>query len=82
MYMPYASSEDYLNTYTTKTQYNKKVFVDMLKNSVGGQTTGVWAQINDEANLQFQRVVAGEITVDEAIDIIQTKGTEYLESTK
>ena len=31
-------------------------------------------------NLEYQRVVAGEITVDEAIDLIDQKGTEFLES--
>lgn len=82
MYMPYATSEEYLNEFTTTTHYNKKVFVDMLKNSVGGQTTGVWAQINDELNLDYQRVVAGEISVKEAIDLIDKKGTEFLESVK
>ena len=80
VYTPYATSDAYLNEYTTTNHYNKKVFVDMLKNSVGGQTTGVWAQINDEMNLEYQRVVAGEITVDEAIDLIDQKGTEFLES--
>lgn len=80
VYTPYATSDAYLNEYTTTNHYNKKVFVDMLKNSVGGQTTGVWAQINDEMNLEYQRVVAGEITVDEAIDLIDQNGTGFLES--
>lgn len=82
MYMPYATSEEYLNEYSTSTHYNKKVFVDMLKNSVGGQTTGVWAQINDELNLEYQRVVAGEIPVEEAIELVDKKGREILESAK
>lgn len=82
MYMPYATSEAYLDDFSTQTHYNKKVFVDMLKNSVGGQTTGVWAQINDELNLEYQRVVAGEITVEEAIDLVDKKGSEFLESVK
>lgn len=80
MYMPYATSLEYLNEFTTTNHYNKAVFVEMLKNSVGGQTTGVWAQINDEANLQFQRVVAGEIDVQEAIDTIEKKGNEFLQN--
>ena len=82
MYMPYATSEAYLNDFSTQTRYNKKVFVDMLKNSVGGQTTGVWAQINDELNLEFQRIVAGEITVEEAVALVDKKGSEFLESVK
>lgn len=80
VYTPYATSDAYLNEFTTSNHYNKKVFVDMLKNSVGGQTTGVWAQINDEMNLEYQRAVAGEITIDEAIDLIDQKGTQFLES--
>ena len=80
VYTPYATSDAYLNEFTTSNHYNKKVYVDMLKNSVGGQTTGVWAQINDEMNLEYQRAVAGEITIDEAIDLIDQKGTQFLES--
>lgn len=82
MYLPYASSDDYLNNWDTTTHYNKKVFVDMLKHAVGGQTTGAWAQINDELNLDYQMPVADQMTVDEVIDTVDKRGTQILESVK
>lgn len=78
MYLPYANSEEYLNNYTTQTKYTKKVFVDMLPNCVGGETTGVWAQINDIMNTEFQRIITGEIDVNTAIDNVQQLGESML----
>lgn len=76
----YANSEDYLNYYSDSYQvkYNKKVFVDMQQRSVPWETAGVWAKVNDEFSKQYNSIVLGETTVDEAIATLQEKGTEIL----
>ena len=77
----YANSPEYLGDFPEGwKQYNKKAFVNMLERSFIWQTTGVWAKINDELDNQFKMLVAGKISVEQALSNMDQKGAEYLKS--
>lgn len=75
----YANSDKYLNQFPAGSKpYNKKVFINATENAVPFYSTGIFAKINDVITNQYNLVVSGKATVDNAIAGIQNQGTADL----
>lgn len=71
----YANSPGYLEDYgANNVVYDKTKFVKMVDYATNFNNMGVYAQINDVVNEQYDLVLAGKTTIDQMVREIQTQG--------
>lgn len=76
----YAESDAYLKGFGEGTEYNKQVFIDMLKESVPLYNLGAFAEVNDLAKADYEKVLAGQMTVDDMISDLDMQGSSIFAS--
>lgn len=81
-FQPYVTSEEYLNDFGEGTPYNKSVFINMISSSTPFYNLGSFAEVNDLTKADYQKVLAGDMTVDEMIADVQEQGTTIFDSYK
>ncbi len=81
-FQPHVTSEEYLNDFAGGTPYDKSVFINMIKSSTPFYNLGAFAEVNDLAKSDYQKVLLGDMTVDEMIADVQKQGTVILDSYK
>ena len=81
-FQPYVTSEEYLNDFGEGTPYNKTVFINMISSSTPFYNLGSFAEVNDLTKADYQKVLAGDMTIDEMIADVQAQGTIIFDSYK
>ncbi len=76
----YAESDDYLKNFGEGTEYNKQVFIDMLQETVPLYNLGAFAEVNDLAKADYEKVLAGQMTVDDMISDLDMQGSSIFAS--
>ncbi len=79
-FQPYVSSDEYLNDFGEGTPYNKSVFINMISSSTPFYNLGSFAQINDLTKADYQKVLAGDMTVEEMMADVQEQGSLIFDS--
>ncbi len=79
-FQPYVSSDEYLNDFGEGTPYNKSVFINMISSSTPFYNLGSFAQINDLTKADYQKVLAGDMTVEEMMADVQGQGSLIFDS--
>lgn len=76
----YLESDEYLKDYGTGSEYNKEAFINMMDNATSFYNLGAFAEVNDLAKTDYEKILAGQMTVDEMIDDLDTQGTTIFAS--
>lgn len=76
----YVESEDYLKNFGEGTEYSKQVFIDMLEETVPLYNLGAFAEVNDLAKADYEKVLAGQMTVDDMISDLDMQGSSIFAS--
>ena len=76
----YLTSDAYMNDFGDGTAYNKQVYIDMINESVGLYNLGAFAEVNTIAQSDYEKVLAGSMTVDEMIEDLDTQGPSIFAS--
>ncbi len=76
----YLESDEYQNDYNGGTAYNKNVFINMMDGATSFYNLGAFAEVNDLAKTDYEKVLAGMMTVDEMIEELDTQGTSIFAS--
>ena len=76
----YVESDDYLKNFGEGTEYSKQVFIDMLKETVPLYNLGAFAEVNDLAKADYEKVLAGQMTVDDMISDLDMQGSSIFAS--
>lgn len=75
----YAESEAYLEDFgDAGATYDKTVFLRMLDYTVNFNNMGVYAQINDVIKSDYEMVLAGQMTVEEMAQDVQTQAESLM----
>ena len=72
--MSYVYSDDYINTFLPEwpNKFNKEVLIEGNEFGFPIYWTGVWGKLYDEIWKQYSEFILGNISLDEAIDLMQT----------
>lgn len=76
----YAESDDYIKGFGDGTEYNKQVYIDMLQETVPLYNLGAFAEVNDLAKADYEKVLAGQMTVDDMISDLDMQGSSIFAS--
>lgn len=76
----YLESDEYLNDFGTGTEYNKSVFINMMDTATSFFNLGALAEVNDLAKTDYEKVLAGSMTVDDMISDLDMQGSSIFAS--
>lgn len=76
----YVESDDYMKNFGEGTEYNKQVFIDMLNETVPLYNLGAFAEVNDLAKADYEKILAGQLTVDDMISDLDMQGSSIFAS--
>ena len=77
--LSYTVSGDYLNAFPEGGhRYDKSVFIKATENAVGIQSAGVWGEINGILSENYDKILYDNLSVDDALQNIQTGGEKLL----
>lgn len=72
----YSESDAYMTNFGQGTAYDKGVFIRMIDDSVPFCHAGIYGQVNDMMKVEYDLVVAGQQTVEQAVEKIQAQGAQ------
>ena len=76
----YLQSDEYLNDFGDGTEYNKQVFINMMDSTTAFANLGDFAEVNDLAKTDYEKVLADQMTVDEMIEDLDMQGSSIFAS--